>query len=277
MLRVGVRLPATIGQVGEYLADVVALEAAGADSIWLGDAAVQPAVGRRPDPQLEPWPLLAAMAAVTHRVRLGASATSAGAWPPALFAATVTTLERLSGGRVVVGLGLGLEPEQLVDQGLRFEDRGRRLDEFIDLVRRLWSGSHEPFEGEFYKVPAIQLAPGVRPQGPPILIGAGGDPDYERAARVGDGLIQPGVPEEQVATGFARARELRAAAGREGDFELWVEVSTPPDRGAWRRTLATYEATGATGVIASWDPRLVDLLRNPDTEDDRTDLLIATG
>jgi luciferase-like monooxygenase len=90
MLRVGVKLPAATGRVGDYVAEVSALEAAGADSIWPDTSApVSP----------EPWILLGAISAVTHRVWLGTMIDSGPAWPLA-----VDSLARLSGGRVVVGL-----------------------------------------------------------------------------------------------------------------------------------------------------------------------------
>ena len=102
MLRVAVRLPAPEGRIGDYLADVTALEAAGADSIW-----PETSSGSSP----EPWILLGAIAAVTHRVRLGLSAGSDPSWLD-----TVATLGRLSSGRVVVGVRPGRELTSLVDQ-----------------------------------------------------------------------------------------------------------------------------------------------------------------
>jgi hypothetical protein len=92
MLLVGVMLPATVNDVGEYLADVTALEAAGADTIWVDDSA------------LEPWILLGAMAAVTHRVRLGCLLASKAGWPAPRLAQSAATLQWLSHGRMVVGL-----------------------------------------------------------------------------------------------------------------------------------------------------------------------------
>jgi hypothetical protein len=92
VLKVAVRLPATIADVGEYLADVTALEAAGADTIWVDDSA------------LDPWIVLGAMAALTHGIRLGCRLTSLRAWPPSRLAVSVKTLQMLSHGRTVVGL-----------------------------------------------------------------------------------------------------------------------------------------------------------------------------
>jgi hypothetical protein len=102
MVRVGVTLPAAAGRIGDFLPDVTALEAAGADSIWLdaGTAA-----------STEPWILLGAIAAVTHRIRLGAKVGSTAGWLDA-----VDTLGRLSSGRVVVSLPPGRDPKALVAQ-----------------------------------------------------------------------------------------------------------------------------------------------------------------
>lgn len=102
MLRVAVKLPDAPGRIGDYLADVTALEAAGADSIWLDT---------RTATSIEPWILLGAIAAVTHRVRLGIRVGSVASWP-----AAVDTLVRLSGGRVVVGTQPGGEPKALFEQ-----------------------------------------------------------------------------------------------------------------------------------------------------------------
>lgn len=105
------RLPATIDDVGEYLADVTALEAAGAAAIWVDDTGP------------EPWVLLGAMAAVTHRVRLGCMLTSTGRRPSEMLQAAVTTLQKLSRGRIVVGLSshaqAGADPAALQAAGAK--------------------------------------------------------------------------------------------------------------------------------------------------------------
>lgn len=92
VVRVAVKLPGEITNVGEYLSDVTALEAAGADTIWIDDTA------------LEPWVVLGAMAAVTHRVGLGCLLNSIDDWSPDRVGASASALQVLSRGRVVVGL-----------------------------------------------------------------------------------------------------------------------------------------------------------------------------
>jgi hypothetical protein len=102
VLRVAVKLPAAPGRIGDFLADVTALEAAGADSIWL-DATNEAST--------EAWINLGAIAAVTHRVRLGVTVDPAGVWP-----SEVDVLERLTSGRVVVGMPRGSEAKALFEQ-----------------------------------------------------------------------------------------------------------------------------------------------------------------
>ncbi|HVS50221.1 MAG TPA: LLM class flavin-dependent oxidoreductase [Candidatus Dormibacteraeota bacterium] len=201
MLQVAVKLPPTIGDVGEYLADVTALEAAGAHTIWVDDSA------------LEPWIVLGAMSAVTHRIGLGCLLTSMGQWPTKRLSACVSTLQKLSRGRIVVGLAP--RDRQATDVAV-LQAAGARV---------FTTGSHEkPAEGVIFNV--------------------------ESADQLSDGRGQ--------------------------DVEVWAGIAIPPDREAWARTLGSYEEAGATGVIVSWNARVLDLLRNPEA-DDRSDLLISTG
>ena len=102
MPRIGVRLPTITTEVGEYLADVTALEAAGAHAVWLGDT------------DLDPWVMLGALAAITHRMVLGCVITSPEEWPAAQLGRAVGALQTLSRGRIVVGLPPdGMREDQL--------------------------------------------------------------------------------------------------------------------------------------------------------------------
>lgn len=277
-LRIGVRLPSRIADPGEYLADAAAFDAAGADSLWVNEGLFRPVGVERPhEPTLEPWTLLSSIAAVTHRARLGTAVSVVTMWPPALFASVVTTLDHLARGRLLVGVGAGWEPAQFAATGVEFSGRGGRLDEFMAAVRHLWSQPDTPFKGTFYDLPALHLAQPFREGGPPLLVGAFSEPGYRRAATSAEGFVHGGGPPARVAGTIEHIDELRAAAGREGPFEHWVQVGSPADRAEWRATLDAYAATGATGLIAPASSRLLDLLRNPEDEGDRRDLLLAQG
>jgi alkanesulfonate monooxygenase SsuD/methylene tetrahydromethanopterin reductase-like flavin-dependent oxidoreductase (luciferase family) len=238
MLKVGVKLTVPAGRIGDYLAEVTALEASGADSIWLDDVSVLAGAVDTPALPIEPWIVYGAMAAVTHRIRLGAMVGSASSWPATLLASSVKALSKLSGGRVVVGVQAGDE-----------------FQRYVDLL-----------------VPGSADAPA-----PAILVACDAYFKAERYALLADGVILIGGDERRVADVGAKMREFREAGVHNRDFELWVAVSMPADRAAWARMVAAHEAAGATGVVVSWDPRLIDLLRNAGEPDDRTDLLIATG
>jgi alkanesulfonate monooxygenase SsuD/methylene tetrahydromethanopterin reductase-like flavin-dependent oxidoreductase (luciferase family) len=275
-LRIGVKLPLRFGSAGEFLADTQAYESAGAHSLWVGEGALPGTADAQPS-GLEPWTLLAAMAAVTSRVLLGTSVSTVARWPPAVFAQMTATLEHVSRARTIIGAGAGRERARLEAAGIPYAQRGARLEEFIEVVRRMWRGDSGPFEGRFYQFPAVPAVRTVRQGGPPILIGGSTESGLRRAARLGDGFIHRGGPPEQVKKEFDRVVQLREEAGRKGDFDLWVQVSSPRGRAAWKDTLRDYGRSGATGIIVSHAPNLLDILRNPDNEDDRQDLLIATG
>lgn len=238
MLKVGVRLPAAASGIADHLADAIALETAGADSIWLDDISVPTEAGDAAAPPVEPWILYGALAAVTHRIRLGVTLGSSASWAPAAFAPGLESLGRLSGGRVVVGLSAGSE-----------------VQKHIDLMMR------------------------ARPDvsAPAILIACSAYFKAERYALLADGVILIGGDEGRVADVGAKMREFREAGAHNKDFELWAAVPLPADRAGWAAMAGAHEAAGATGVVVSWDPRLIDLLRSARKPDDRTDMLIAAG
>jgi hypothetical protein len=238
VLKVGVKLSVPAGRIGDYLAEVTALEAAGADSIWLDDVSVPSGAGDDAALPIEPWIVYGAMAAVTHRIRLGAMVGSASLWPATLLASSVKALSKLSGGRVVVGVQAGDE-----------------FQRYVDLL-----------------VPGSADSPA-----PTILVACDAYFKAERYALLADGVILIGADELRVAGVSGKLREFRAAGAHNRDFELWAAVSMPADRAAWATMVAAHEGAGATGVVVSWDPRLIELLRNAGEPDDRKDLLIATG
>jgi alkanesulfonate monooxygenase SsuD/methylene tetrahydromethanopterin reductase-like flavin-dependent oxidoreductase (luciferase family) len=190
-VEVGVVLTRTPDELGEWLADARAFEAAGAHALWLDPA---------PESTLDPFALLAALAALTSRALLVARMPASDR-PPEALGRTLATIGRLSHGR----LALAADPG--------------RLEELTALA---------PSPAVFFR-------------------------------------RLPGAPEA-----FERLREGDAA-------ERWVPTPPPEGRAAWRAALADAATSGAGGLLVPADPRLLDILRNPNDPGDRRDLQLAQG
>src|SRR5215213_6860584 len=148
-MRIGVQLPEVERRVGwpEYRAMARAAEAAGFDSIWLGDHLLSRADERPERGPWEAWTLLAALAAATERVRLGPLVACAGFHSPGLVAKMAATLAEVSGGRFVLGLGAGWNEEEFRAFGLPFDRRVSRFEEAFAIVRGLLAGDRVTFHG----------------------------------------------------------------------------------------------------------------------------------
>ena len=162
-------------------------------------------------PNYEPLITLAAAAAVTGRVRLMSTILIAPLRRAGVLAKQAATIDALSGGRLTLGLGVGSREDDFQFAPASFHDRGRRFEEQLELMRRVWSG--QPASEE---VGPIGPAP-ARPGGPELLIGGYSPPAIGRVGRWGDGFISGGVPDpEQVRQMFDLAEESWRAEGREG-------------------------------------------------------------
>ncbi len=171
-MRVGIQLPEVEREVRwpEYLAMARAAEAAGFDSIWLGDHLLYEDPERGP---WEAWTLLSALAAVTERVRLGPLVACAGFHPPGLLAKMAATIDEVSGGRFVLGLGAGWNPREFAAFGLPFDRRVSRFAESFEILRRLLDGERVTLDGEYHSADDSVLLP--RPaRRVPLMIGSNG-------------------------------------------------------------------------------------------------------
>src|SRR5919109_4713960 len=150
-LRVGVQLPEVerVVRWPEYLAMARAAEECGFDSIWLGDHLLYRGDGRLERGPWEAWTLLAALAAATERVRLGPLVACAGFHPPGLIAKMAASVDEVSGGRFVLGLGAGWNEEEFRAFGLPFDRRVARFEEAFEIIRRLLAGERVTFAGRF--------------------------------------------------------------------------------------------------------------------------------
>ena len=160
-MRVGVQLPEVERDVRwpEYLVMAQAAEEAGFDSIWLGDHLLYRGDGREERGPLEAWTLLAALAAVTERVRLGPLVACASFHPPGLIAKMAATVDEISGGRFVLGLGAGSVESEHTIFGLPVERRVSRFAESFEIVRRLLAGERVTFDGRYWSVDDAVLLP----------------------------------------------------------------------------------------------------------------------
>ena len=174
-LRVGIQLPEVEREVGwpEYASMARAAENVGFDSIWIGDHLLYRDDGRPERGPLEAWTLLAGLAAVTTRVRLGPLVACAGFHPPGLLAKMATTVDEVSAGRLVLGIGAGWNRTEFDAFGVPFDHRVARFEEAFTVVRRLLAGERVTERGRFWRTEdAILLPPPSRRI--PVMVGSTG-------------------------------------------------------------------------------------------------------
>ena len=181
-LKVGILLPHVEGRYGGATAgwsDLLAMtrlaEDVGLDSVWLIDHFIL-AYPNGPSQGLwECWSLLAALAAVTQRVELGTLVTPTGFRNPALLAKMADTVDEISAGRLILGLGAGWVESEYRMLGLPFDQRVARFEEALTIIHSLLQDGVVDFDGRYYQARDCELRPrGPRPNGPPLLIGASG-------------------------------------------------------------------------------------------------------
>jgi probable F420-dependent oxidoreductase len=192
---------------------------------------------------------LAFVAGATSRIRLLSHVLVLPYRHPLLVAKQYGTLDHLSGGRVILGVGSGhLKPEFKV-LGADFDGRGVVSDEYIAAIVAAWTGEVAAFEGTTVAFRDVMVSPRVaqRPR-PPIWVGGNSAAAVRRAALHGDGWVPWELTPETCTAAVERARKLRAAAGRSDAFEVVAPLAAPPDVAArdviaaaarWRRAGAT--------------------------------------
>jgi probable F420-dependent oxidoreductase len=213
-----------------------ALEAAGFDSVWTGEHVVLPDPQAPPSPSppgaafLDPAVCLAFLAAHTERLRLATGIIILPQRNPLVLAKEIASLDVLSGGRAVLGIGAGYLHQEFCALGIPFERRGQRTDEYLDAVRALWTLPKPAFHGEFVSFSGIDAHPRpVQPGGPPIVVGGASPGALRRAVSRGNGwygFALDAAATEKCLRGLERARgevERPDGLGR-------LEVSVTPPR-----------------------------------------------
>ncbi len=185
----------------------------------------------------DPLHVLTFLAARTSRIKLGTAMLILPEHNPVILAKRLTTLDVLSEGRLIAGVGVGWLREEYDAVGVPFEGRGRRADEYLAAMKALWAQGPASFDGEFVRFDSVYVRPRpVRPAGIPIVIGGHGPAAARRAARFGDGLYPLGVD----LAGMAKLVErLRSECVRIGRDPAQVELTArAPSRPSEVRALA---------------------------------------
>lgn len=172
---------------GRLVAQARRAEELGLDSVWAGDSPVT-------RPRADPLLLMAAVAQATERVALGTAVLLPALRHPILLAHQLGTLDRLSDGRVIAGMGGGFPiratEEQFAAIGVTFARRIGRMEESIAAMRLLWSGDAVSFKGEHFAFEDVRLVPPPsRPGGPPVWLAGSGPAALRRVARIADGWL----------------------------------------------------------------------------------------
>ena len=227
------------GEVREW---AVAAEEMGYADLWYSEHVLgadlsvrpdwRPMLGNPPrythkDPFGEPFTLFGFLAAHTKKVTLGTNITVMGMRQTALFAKQAALVDVLTGGRLLLGTGSGWSDVEYEAMGVDWKSRGRRIEEQIEVARKLWTEEVVTYEGKWHKINAAGLNPLPVQRPIPLWIGGGADVVIKRAGRLADGFLPAlGGPGETTARKLDMMREAAREAGRDPDtIEIGVSVA----------------------------------------------------
>ncbi|HWV23573.1 MAG TPA: LLM class flavin-dependent oxidoreductase [Thermomicrobiales bacterium] len=241
----------------ELRAAAVQAEELGFDSVWVYDHLLHRFEGHPTVGFWEAWTMLTALAASTIRVQLGTTVLCAGFRNPALLAKMADTLDEVSGGRIILGLGAGWHEPEFDAFGMAFDHRVSRLEEALQIIRPLLRDREVDFRGEYYRAEDCVIQPrGPRDSGVPILVAAFGPRMMRLTARYADQWTTDWLgPEEKLREDLVK---LRAACDAEGrDFATMTVTGGAtvayPDLGslpAWMTSPESYITGDADEVAA---------------------------
>lgn len=210
--------------------------------------------GRMPLPEDCPIPdpldLLAFLAGRTERILLGTGVVVGPHHHPLILAKRLATIDQLSGGRMLLGVGVGWMREELEATGVDFSTRGKRLDEVLAAVRAVWSDEEASFDGRFFSFRNVRSEPRpVRPGGVPIHIGGHSEAAARRAGRYGDGFHPLGLDDDLLTDRWQLARATAEEVGRDPDE---LELCTTMYVGAVDPAAAEHAAAlGVSRIVCS--------------------------
>jgi probable F420-dependent oxidoreductase len=192
------------------------------------------------------------LAAVTSHLRLATNVLVLGYHHPLEIAKRYGTLDQVSGGRLVLGLGVGSLEEEFELLGAPFRDRGARADDAIRALRASLSTEHPVYEGPFYRYADLVMDPCARQSRVPLWIGGRTARSLRRAVELGDGWVPFAIRSADVATMIAKARDTAAWEARTNPLEVVLQNGRPldpmGDPDGVRTVVGKLTAAGATGV-----------------------------
>lgn len=229
-MKFGLAFASSIGIDGSAALDVCRrAEALGFESVWGGEHVILPTtiksrypysadgkIPAQPDtPIPDPLIWLAFVAAAAPTMRLGTCILIVPQRNPLVLAKELATLDRLSGGRLELGIGVGWLKEEFAALGVPWERRGARNDEYIAAMRALWAGPHAEFHGEFVDFAPVTCSPRPVQASIPILVGGDTEGAIQRAVRLADGYFPGEGDVQRLAALIRRVREAAERAGRD--------------------------------------------------------------
>jgi probable F420-dependent oxidoreductase len=193
----------------------------------------------------EPWALASVLASHTQRLKFVTDIYVLPARDVFTAAKAVSSAASLSGDRVILGVAVGWMADEFVLSGEDFHTRGRRMDEMLEVMAKLFAGGMVEHHGEFFDFPPVQMSP-VPSRPVPVYTGGDSEPALRRAARHDGWLAAGPFPVEKVVAQIGRLNELRREAGTAGrEYGVIAGVAEPPDLETFKRL----RDAGVTGII----------------------------
>jgi probable F420-dependent oxidoreductase len=198
-----------------------------------------------PAPWPDPWVAISAMAAVTERVRFLTSIFVLPMRNPIAVAKILGTVALMSDYRVDLGIGIGWMKEEFELLGQNFHDRGKRTDEMVEVMRKLWAGGMVEHHGRYYDFDRLQMSPALDGR-VPIIVGGLSEPALRRAARIGDGWTSDIHSTDELREIVGTLASYRAEYGRADEpFEIFAAANDAADIDGYRRL----EEAGVTHLL----------------------------